>query len=133
MHLFGWVTTSLAPVHRTAARGPIAAVLKSAHRPHVGASIFYRRRQRVNNDVEALAGLRRYEITREEIVLLFAYLKRVLAAFISFTQPLLAYYVWNIEYVKFVGRTRLIDQRTHPTANTYRVCREVQNDRSALP
>ena len=107
MHLLGWVTISPAPVHRTAARGPNAAVLDL--RIGRGASILYRRSQRVNNDVETLAGLRRYEITREEIVLRFAYLKRVVAAFISFTQPLLAYYVWNIEYVKFVGRTRLID------------------------
>ena len=51
----------------------------------------------VNDDVEALAGSRRDEITRKQIVLSFAYLEGVLATRISFSKPLLADRVRNIE------------------------------------
>jgi hypothetical protein len=72
-------------------------------------------------------------MTREQIVLRFAYLERVLATRIPFPQPLLTDWVWNIEQVKLVGRTRLFDQRSHPFAIPNSVCREIQNNRKALP
>ena len=72
-------------------------------------------------------------MTREQIVLRFAYLERVLATRNPFPQPLLTDHVWNIQQVKFVGRTSLIDQGTHPVAIANSVCREIQNNRKALP
>ena len=51
----------------------------------------------MNDDVEALAGLRRYEMTREQIVLRFADLERVLPTHVSFPKPLLADRVRNIK------------------------------------
>ena len=87
----------------------------------------------VNDDVEAFAGFRRRKITRDQIVLFLAYLEGVFATRISFPQPTPADRVWNVEYVKLVGRAGLIDQRAHPVAIANGVCREIQNDRKALP
>ena len=87
----------------------------------------------VNDDVEAFAGFWRHEITRDQIVLFLAYLEGVFATRISFPQPTPADRVWNVEYVKLVGRAGLIDQRAHPVAIANGVCREIQNDRKALP
>jgi hypothetical protein len=67
---------------------------------------------RVNDDVEALAGSRRNEITREQIVLRFAYLEGVLAAGISLPQPLSADRVRNVEEMQLVGDGSLSNQRT---------------------
>jgi hypothetical protein len=64
----------------------------------------------VNDDVESLAGFRRDEIAREQIVVRFAYLKRVLATRIPFPKPLLADRVRNIEQMKLVGHTSPSDQ-----------------------
>ena len=57
----------------------------------------------VNDDVEALGGFRRDEITHEEIVFRFAYLERVLATRIPFPKPLFTDRVRNIKQMKLVG------------------------------
>jgi len=87
----------------------------------------------VNDDVEALVGSRRDEIAREQIVLRFAYLERVLATRIPFAKPLLADGVRNIKQMKLVGHISPSDQRTHPIAIADSICREIQSDREALP
>ena len=51
----------------------------------------------VNDDVEALVGSWRDEIAREQIVVRFAYLERVLATHISLPKPLLADRIRNIK------------------------------------
>ena len=51
-------------------------------------------------------------MTREQIVLRFAYLERLLATSISFPQPLLADHVWNIEQVKSHA-VRILRLRCH--------------------
>jgi len=51
----------------------------------------------VNDDVEALAKAWNSEIAREQVVLSFAYLERVLATRISCPKPLLADHVRDIE------------------------------------
>jgi hypothetical protein len=58
----------------------------------------------VNDNVEALAGSRRDEIAREQIVFRFAYLPRMLASRILLPKPLLADHVRNIEEMKLMGR-----------------------------
>lgn len=64
----------------------------------------------MNDDVEALAGSRRDEIAREQIVVRFAYLERVLATHIPFPKPLLADRVRNIKQMKLVGHISPNDQ-----------------------
>jgi len=54
---------------------------------------------RVNNDLKAFAGSRWDEIAREQVVLCPGYLERVLAAPITFAQPLSADRVRYIEQV----------------------------------
>ena len=87
----------------------------------------------VNDDVEALVGSRRDEIAREQIVGRFADLVRVLAIRIALPEPLPADRVRNIKVMKLVGHVSLRDQRTHPLAIGDGVCREIENDRKALP
>ncbi len=86
----------------------------------------------MNDEVEALAGSRRDEIAREQIVVRFAYLERVLATLISFLKPPLADHVWNIKQMKLVGHLGLIDQRTHPVSKFNGICWEIENNRKAL-
>ena len=64
----------------------------------------------MHDHVEALAGLRRDEMAREQIVLRFVYHERVLAACVSFAKPSLADRVRNIKEMKLVGRIGLSDQ-----------------------
>src|SRR5215467_14311879 len=71
---------------------------------------------RVNNDLKALGGSRRDEIAREQVVLCPGYLERVLAAPITFAQPLSADRVRYIEQVKFVCHSGIGNQTSHPVA-----------------
>src|SRR5450631_62417 len=80
-----------------------------------------------------LAGPRRDEIAREQVVVGFGCLERVLASRISLPKPLLADGVRNIKQMKLVGHISLSNQRTHPVATADGVCRESQHDRKALP
>lgn len=43
----------------------------------------------MDDDVEAIAGFRKHKIAREQVIVCFAYLERVLDTGISFLKPLL--------------------------------------------
>src|SRR5688500_18355911 len=90
------------------------------------------RLNRVNDDVEALAGSRRDEIAGEQIVVRFADLERVLAASIALLKPPLADRVWDIEQMKLVGHPGLSDHRTHPVSLRNGVGWKIENNRKAL-
>jgi len=76
------------------------------HRPARARSLV--RGRSVNDDVDVLVGPG--EIAREQIVVHFAYLERVLATRIPFPKPLFAERVRNIKQMKLVGRIRPSDQ-----------------------
>jgi hypothetical protein len=57
----------------------------------------------MDDDVESFVGRWRDEIARKQIVCRFADLIRMLAAFVSLSQSLLADRVWQIEDMQFVG------------------------------
>src|ERR1700682_1507783 len=87
----------------------------------------------VNDDVEALAGSRRDEMAREQVVVPFGDLERVNATRIPLPKPLLADGVGNIKQMKLVGHLGLRNQRAHPVAISDGVCQKIQHNRKALP
>src|SRR5262245_47403380 len=105
----------------------------SAHCLPCGRQYATGRSCRVNYDIEALGRARRDEVPYEQIVVRFTCLERVLATRISLLKSPLADRIRNIEKMKLMGHPGFIDDGVHPASKFNGVCREIENNREALP
>ena len=82
----------------------------------------------MNYNAKALIARWWVEITREQIVVLFVGLEWMFAALVSLTESLFANRVRHVEEVQFVGRVRLLDQRSHPPSIVFTIGRKIENN-----